>query len=798
MPWHCPHCGNQAAPLPDGTCPSCQTFIDGPPAAEVSGAQPKAEDDSSKPASGAPPLSEPEIVSSELAESPPSAERTFAELVAARARLAEQTATGRPAPGFWGAVGLTFFMVVLSSLITLLFLVFANNVLQDSPLDDLTWLAIPGASVAMGLLGWVGLNANFSRKVALRAPRPLHILVAVFLPLALSTMYFGMERGIVQLRSGPEENAAQGAVAGRALSPVGVGGDWNPGLFERATRAYQLFVWQPWLVVLLAGCLLPAMGAEVFFRGLVGRGLVSNYGVYVGVPVTAVLFGLMHVAPGWVVYTTLTGVVFHLSYLWCKSIWIPFTMHLVNNMIFFSILKLTMEYWVPAEIDGSLPLSWWVVPAAAVAAAAMLWLLYKTRVTWCDRLGEPIRLPFDSVETPLDPTAIPRAGGAAVRDFAVAAGACLLFIATMIAQRTVLNDRWDALTHMREGNRLFGAREYERAAESFAEAVRLDPSLAPAHCGLGSCSVFLEEPDQAEEHANRALAILPDYATAFAVRAEAHRQRGQTGDAVANARWAVHLSPDDSWCHSILAMAEEWDNHWQAAFEAAERAIELTPSDPYALSYRAHLLVTAPVSGDRHIARGIREATTACELSSWHDANSLAILGECYLAKGDIEQAIRFQEQAVEYSTAKWRTYNESTLAHYRQIGPPLIELRRSQNTDYIDDIRLQPTHRRLLLVVPVNLANRLQGMKVDLPEFASWLHETLTAEEYRKRILVAVEEFDALEGLNRSQSNIVATYLALSMDELSLVEPAALQAALGVKIEEAQAILQEAKKRTQ
>jgi hypothetical protein len=85
-----------------------------------------------------------------------------------------------------------------------------------------------------------------------------------------------------------------------------------------------------WMAVLVIGAG-PAVGEELLFRGLIGRGLVARYGIVAGIAVTSLLFGLMHLIPAQVIGTIPLGIAMHYVYVTTRSFWAPMTLHLLNN-----------------------------------------------------------------------------------------------------------------------------------------------------------------------------------------------------------------------------------------------------------------------------------------------------------------------------------------------------------------------------------------------------------------------------------------------------------------------------------
>lgn len=86
-------------------------------------------------------------------------------------------------------------------------------------------------------------------------------------------------------------------------------------------------------------------------------------------------------------------------------------------------------------------------------------------------------------------------------------------------------DPGQALTFNERGVIRFMRKEWGRAAEDFAEAVRLDPNLATAHLNLGSAYGKLNRFDPALAHIDKALALKPDFPEATAEREQVYGRK---------------------------------------------------------------------------------------------------------------------------------------------------------------------------------------------------------------------------------------------------------------------------------
>lgn len=109
----------------------------------------------------------------------------------------------------------------------------------------------------------------------------------------------------------------------------------------------------PVLVVALA--LGPAVGEELIFRGVLGRRLISRYGLIPGVALTSICFAAAHVDPMHAVATLPIAVLLHVLYLKTGTIWVPILVHFGNNLLALSLVRFeipTVEHVPPVAVTG--------------------------------------------------------------------------------------------------------------------------------------------------------------------------------------------------------------------------------------------------------------------------------------------------------------------------------------------------------------------------------------------------------------------------------------------------------------
>jgi uncharacterized protein len=103
----------------------------------------------------------------------------------------------------------------------------------------------------------------------------------------------------------------------------------------------------PVLVVAIA--LGPAIGEELVFRGLIGRGLISRWGTRTGIVLTSLLFAAAHGFPPHALATIPIGLYLHYVYLSTGSLWTPIIVHFLNNLLVISLAHYTSTDSLPSS-----------------------------------------------------------------------------------------------------------------------------------------------------------------------------------------------------------------------------------------------------------------------------------------------------------------------------------------------------------------------------------------------------------------------------------------------------------------
>ena len=201
-----------------------------------------------------------------------------------------------------------------------------------------------------------------------RFPRPEYIMLAVLMALVII----------------PVNSYATYLNAGLNLPEWLSGAElWVDARDDQAELLTSLMIRSGSLSVLLVNlfvlALIPAIGEELFFRGLLInllRNMVKNH--HLIIIMTAVVFSALHFQFSGLIPRILLGVVYGYLYIWSRSVWLPAIAHFINNAIpvFFSRFH---EWETVSGMATDLAADKPLFPAVSVLALAVL-MLYSRRV----------------------------------------------------------------------------------------------------------------------------------------------------------------------------------------------------------------------------------------------------------------------------------------------------------------------------------------------------------------------------------------------------------------------------------
>jgi tetratricopeptide (TPR) repeat protein len=213
-------------------------------------------------------------------------------------------------------------------------------------------------------------------------------------------------------------------------------------------------------------------------------------------------------------------------------------------------------------------------------------------------------------------------------------------------------------------------REYDKAIADFGHALALDPNHAAAHDNRGLAWGAKGVSDKAIEDHTAAIRLDPSNSRFYNNRGNAHSAAGDYDKALDDFNQAIRLDPQEAVFYNNRGNARYFRKEYDKALAEFGEAIQLDPTDPVAYNSRAVLLATCPDDKHRDGKKAIADATKACELTDWNDAEAIDTLAAACAEAGDFAKAIEWQKKAIELADDDDKPELESRLELY-EAGKP-------------------------------------------------------------------------------------------------------------------------------
>lgn len=570
------------------------------------------------------------------------------------AEVQESTATldldERPDISWIKALGwlFLFFLIQAGCLIGLGILLAIASGRQEIGQNESTAVGFAVGQLLMAYLGWRWLGKEPGRKAAWRRISWLHFLLVLMLvpPLVL-----------VSASIAEWTTAGLNQIFGTTTPATNL----QAGYIEYFDRVFDSIARQPWAVMFLLGCILPALGEEIFFRAFLGRGLVARYGVVRGVLCTSVLFGLMHIDPVQISAVTILGIVAHWVYLSTGTLLGPMLLHFSYNAIGFTLRRLMLEdEFLPVGMDGSLLIAPHALAIAFVMLLAVLFALVRTRIRWLTRNGDEWSPGYVTAEKPpVSVGAEPCLGNRlSMPLLACVAGGYLTFAGLFLFARPnwlEANRHW---LSFREADACVKQGQFEQALSLYTQAIDINPDYARVYLERGIAYHHLRRYDEAIRDYTEAIRLDPSQAITYENRAGCFNELGQSDKAIADATKAITLDPKQARSYTHRGVAYHRTRKYDLAVDDLSRAIHLGP--PLALN---HLERGIAFHNLRRIDEAISDYSEAIRLDA-----SLAIAYEnragCLNEKGDFGKSLADANQAIALNPGQARSYSTRGLAH--------------------------------------------------------------------------------------------------------------------------------------
>lgn len=513
----------------------------------------------------------------------------------------------------------------------------------------LRWLSATNPLVVIGFC-IVGLRLKYGTAahhlLALRRPRMVHLVLVILLAFPLFLLCAELANVLDQVFAKP----ARPSLSLKTAFPFPPDSD-SDAWARRFDRLIDLDYQSSLPLALVLAALLPAISEELFFRGLLGRGLVARYGTWYGVFVTALLFGLLHGEMVRILTALFFGLIVHVVYIATRSLVSAIVLHTVHNSLTIVAYKCMAQFNVNLTCTGATGhVPPWAAAAAAVGAACILYAILRSRSQWIYPDGTAWSPGYASAELP------PATLGTLVRDRPLGRTVAVFVVASFtafaatsaVAGRSATLDMIATLAWSR-ADALYQRGEYAAAAAAYADGIEAKPDDSTGYLGRGLASLMAGDAKGALEDLDRAVALDPRSAVNYLSRSNAYAALGRHDEAAADFARLGQLAPLASsvrgqWANYNRERAENaiLDAKYALALTELDRAAVLNPIDTDTLRLRGFVHQTR---GDAD--RAIADYSELLRLLP-KDAYALGNRGLCRLDRGEMAAALTDLSMAID------------------------------------------------------------------------------------------------------------------------------------------------------
>jgi tetratricopeptide (TPR) repeat protein len=192
----------------------------------------------------------------------------------------------------------------------------------------------------------------------------------------------------------------------------------------------------------------------------------------------------------------------------------------------------------------------------------------------------------------------------------------------------------------------------DEAVSYYQKAIRIQPGYAAAHNNLANTLKMQGKVDEAIEHYKKALSIQPLDAIAHYNLANTLRSQGQLEQAITLYKRAAELNPQFSSARFNLAVTLESAGRIQEAISQYRKILEFDPNAIDAINALAELLISDSDPNIWNAGESVRYAKHAAELTDYNNPAILRTLGLAYIAAGDVNEAMRTAQIALDLAVA--------------------------------------------------------------------------------------------------------------------------------------------------
>ncbi len=150
----------------------------------------------------------------------------------------------------------------------------------------------------------------------------------------------------------------------------------------------------------------------------------------------------------------------------------------------------------------------------------------------------------------------------------------------------------------------------------------------------------------------------------------ANGEKGQYDQAISDFDKAIEINPSYSKAYNNRGIIYRLKGQYDLAILDFKKAIEINSWDPEGYNNLAWLFATAKSPIFRNGKKAVDLGIKACELSVWRNAEYLDTLAAAYARASDFDNAVKWQEKALQSIGESKKNEAQQRLNFYRSRKP--------------------------------------------------------------------------------------------------------------------------------
>lgn len=223
-------------------------------------------------------------------------------------------------------------------------------------------------------------------------------------------------------------------------------------------------------------------------------------------------------------------------------------------------------------------------------------------------------------------------------------------------------------------NVYLGLNDLDRAMDNASEAIRLDPQSPEAYNNRGWIRYKTGDFERAHQDFNKSIQLDDEFPKAFSNLGVMLTEQKKYDTALKMLNKAVQLDEFSPLSYTNRANAHLGLGQFKKARADFNKALDLAPKDAETLNGKAWFLATCPRSEFRDGKLAVELATAACQASEMRNWSHVDTLAAAHAENGDFQQAISFQQTALELAPQGKKPACRQRLENYQNDKPSRSE----------------------------------------------------------------------------------------------------------------------------